>query len=123
MLWIYLIGSALVLWIISLIVVAFKGYKENKKYKNILLNNMQKIENIDLYKYESKFNKFTEQYTLFKNQKAIIRNIKGDVLNICPKCNGYLKIVKWKGNPFIGCSNYPNCSFYRKFNRIFEMEI
>ncbi|HOK55767.1 MAG TPA: topoisomerase DNA-binding C4 zinc finger domain-containing protein [bacterium] len=29
----------------------------------------------------------------------------------CPLCNGQLTLIKGKYGIFIGCSNYPNCTY------------
>jgi len=117
------LGSGFILCLISLIIIKLKEYKENKYYKNILFETMPKINNINLSIYKNRLDKLTNNYKLQLTKKVIIKNNKGIVLNICPKCGGYLKIVRWRGNPFLGCANYPQCKFYRNYDRIFEMEI
>ncbi len=42
--------------------------------------------------------------------EALEETIKKDTyLGDCDKCDGTLKIIKFKGKQFVGCTNYPNC--------------
>ena len=33
--------------------------------------------------------------------------------NICPSCGSKLRIVKWSGKSFVGCTGYPECRYTR----------
>lgn len=47
---------------------------------------------------------------LVKNDKELMRNIYK-----CPKCGGRLIPRKGPYGSFFGCSNYPNCKYYKKY--------
>jgi len=32
----------------------------------------------------------------------------------CPNCGGYLKKISGKYGPFLGCSNFPKCTYKQK---------
>jgi len=59
-----------------------------------------------------------------KVNKIKLKDKMGMDVNICPKCGGTMRIVqnRW-GKDFLGCSNYPECSYYRSFKRIYGIKI
>jgi ssDNA-binding Zn-finger/Zn-ribbon topoisomerase 1 len=37
--------------------------------------------------------------------------------DFCPKCGNPLKVVKWKGKSFMGCSAYPSCRYTTRLHK------
>jgi len=101
-----------------------KNRVENKKYQEILKEVAPKVQNINFELYQNYLMQLEKVYeTTYRPHKAILKDKKGSTINICPKCGGYMKIVKgWKGS-FLGCSNYPNCRSARDYSEIFNIEV
>lgn len=97
---------------------------ENKKYQTIFKGAISKVQNVNLELYQKKLSELEKLYeTTYKSYKVILKDKKENIINICPKCGGYMRIVKgWKG-PFLGCSNYPDCRSTRDYSEIFNLEI
>lgn len=114
--WLFVFGIFIswLIWNIS------RRIAENIKYHRILRNCIDKVKNIDSTYYITEAEKV---YELYKTQLIQLKDKKGIPINICPKCGGYMRIVRWRGEPFLGCSNYPNCKSSRKLSKIFELEI
>lgn len=53
----------------------------------------------------------------YSEDDVVPESFKGHLVKaerqICPLCNNSLRIVKWKGKNFVGCTNYPNCEYTR----------
>jgi hypothetical protein len=97
---------------------------ENKKYQGLLKEIMPKVQNVNLEPYQKYLIDLETLYeTYYSSQKVVLKDKKGNMINICPKCNGYMKIVRWWRGPFLGCSNYPKCRSTRDYSEIFNMEI
>lgn len=107
----------------ALIKNIFERLADNKKYNQILRESTEKITRVDLDKYETLIEEYETRYEVYKQKKIRIKNSQGKIINICPKCGSYMKVVKWRGDPFLGCSNYPNCRFPRNLEEIFDLEI
>lgn len=86
-------------------------YELNKtiqSYKDIVLDNYNEI-----YKILSNLNIIDKEKRI--NHIKYIKNIKNiSQDNICPKCGGKLVKRHGKYGEFMGCSNYPKCSFTKK---------
>jgi len=58
------------------------------------------------------YNKFKK--SLEKTNEILNRDILNEIIiedKRCPLCNGQLTLIKGKYGIFIGCSNYPNCTY------------
>ena len=99
--------------------------KENKKYRKLLQETMPKVQFIDISSFQKQVTQLEQYYERnYSSHKAILRNTKGEIMNICPKCGGNLGIRKTRmGKRFLGCANYPNCSFIQSFENIYEVNI
>lgn len=97
---------------------------ENKKYRQMLREYIPRVQNINLEPYQTRLFQLEKLYEMdCRPHKAILKNKKGNTINICPKCGGYMRIVRgWRG-PFLGCSNYPNCRSTRNYSEIFGIKI
>jgi len=122
-----IISLLVIFWafiIFGVIKDSIKNRLEKKKYLEILDQNMHKVRNIDISHYQVALEELENLYDkTFGSQKVKIKDINGDVINICPKCGSYMRIVRWKGRRFLGCTFYPNCKSYRNYNEIFKIKI
>ena len=121
---IFLVLVLIGFWLlVALINSIFERLAEIRKYNQILRESIEKIKSVDFEKYEILMDEYETLYDSYKQEKIKIKNSQGRVFNICPKCGSYMKVVKWRGDPFLGCSNYPNCKFPRKLEEIFDLEV
>ena len=69
------------------------------------------IKQEELEDFKSKLVFFEDQY---KNYRILLKDKKGQVVNVCPKCQGVYKLVNYprSSEKFLGCSNYPKCRSY-----------
>ena len=56
----------------------------------------------------------TELEEDYKEMMKYDREIKESIYK-CPECGGRLVSRKSKYGPFLGCSNYPNCRYIKKY--------
>jgi hypothetical protein len=110
-------------FIVNLIKEIGRRIAENKKYRCILRESMHKVLELDLERYKLWLGKLEQEYESYRNEKVLLKDKNGKAINICPKCGAYMKIVKWRGDPFLGCSRYPDCRSYRKYDKISQLEI
>jgi len=122
-------------WLITILTIIFylilkfipkiiDKYREKKKYYEILKELIPKIKNINLNQYQNTLSQLENLYeTTYRSQKVKLEDKDGNAINICPKCGGYMRIIRWQGRKFLGCSNYPNCRFPRDYNEIFKIRI
>lgn len=97
---------------------------EDKKYLEILREITPKLKDIDLDLYQKFLLESEDTYRdIYDRSKVTLKNKEGDVINICPRCGGYMKIVRWREKIFLGCSNYPNCKFTRNYSKIFNIKV
>lgn len=121
--WIFLL-AIFVLWlIVNLIKGTVQWFAENRKYHRILRESAEKLADIDLDNYEILLADFEKFYKSDKRKKIVLKDKMGEAINVCPKCGGYMRIVRGRRGPFLGCSNYPNCRSYKNYESIFDMEI
>lgn len=115
----YLILKLLIFYIQKLV----KFISENIKYGKILKNHMDFVKDIEIRNYEIELGKLEDLWNKYENEKVELKNQNGEIINICEKCGSYMKIVKWRGNPFLGCSNYPHCKSRRSLNELYNLSI
>jgi len=121
--WIFLL-VIFVLWLtVNLIKGLAQWFTENMRYHRILRESADKLADIDLKKYEIQLAEFEKFYESDKRKKIVLKDKMGEAINICPKCGGYMKIVQGRRGTFLGCSSYPNCKSYRKYEAIFNLEV
>ena len=117
----------LVIFVLSLGVNLIKGivkwFAENRKYHRILRESVEKVDDVDLEKYETILVEFEELYESDKRQMVILKDKEGEVINICPECGEYMRIVQGRWRRFLGCSNDPDCRSYKNYESIFDLEI
>lgn len=53
-------------------------------------------------------------YSLFTGSKQAVKNAYGD----CPLCGGELGIKRGKNGAFLGCRNYPTCSYIKPLSTL-----
>ena len=78
----------------------FKPYLEPEKIKEMLINS-----NITDYETHKKHIKYAEKVKSRKQEENISK---------CPKCGGNLVLRNGKYGKFIGCSNYPKCTYTKE---------
>jgi len=121
--WIFLL-VIFVLWlIVNLIKVTVQWFAENRKYHIILRESSEKLADVDLETYERLLSELEKFYKSDKRKMVVLKDKMGVSINICPKCGGYMKIVRGRRGPFLGCSNYPNCKSSKNYEAIFDLEI
>ena len=114
-----------ILWLtFYLVLIIVESIQKYKQYRKKLKKSIHKVKNIDLALYQTSLEELEKLYeTTFKTKKVVLRDKKGSVINICPKRGGYMRIVRWGRKPFLGCSNYPSCSSYKNYNKIFDLKV
>ena len=89
--------------------------KKLKKYLKCFNDNTyltdDEVNNIYNTLLENKMNISNKEH--IKNIKETQKNLKK---GICPRCGGTLLLKDGKYGKFIGCSNYPKCSFTKKID-------
>ena len=125
---IYFAGLLICFYLFSLIISGIKKIiikiRENRECLKIFHDTIPKIKSINIKQYEKQLDQFEELWNnTYSHQKIILKDHSGNIINICPKCGSYMKIVRWYKGPFLGCSNYPDCRSYRNYSDIFKLEI
>jgi hypothetical protein len=123
---IYLIGFFAFIFIITFIVELIKTTKkrilENRYYKKLLMDLMPFIQNVEIETFTQALAELETKWKELKTGKVILRNSQGEIINLCKKCGGYMQIVKWRGDTFLGCSNYPSCRSTKRITEIKKIE-
>lgn len=127
--WLITISLIIFYLILQFIPKIINNYREEKRYHKILKELMPKVKNINLKPYQSTLSyleniyKTTYYETTYK-YKVRLEDKDGNAINICPKCGEYMCIRRgWWRDPFLGCTNYPNCRFTRDYEEIFKIKI
>jgi hypothetical protein len=114
---------AILKFIYGIIAKVLKQRAENKKYQGLLKEIIPTIHSINLEPYQNYLLELEKLYeTSYSSHKIILKDKKENEINICPKCGGYMRIVKgWKGK-FLRCSNYPDCRSTRNYSEILSIK-
>jgi hypothetical protein len=113
---IYIIIGILLLTVISKLV---SKYIDNRKYIKLLGTQMKRVEKINVLDYLNELDNLNKYFT---ENKIVLKDNNGSCINICSKCGQSMKVVHHKGKSFLGCSNYPICSSYKKYDNIFKIK-
>lgn len=86
-----------------------------RSYRNKVMSIQEMMEILALLQYEGEKNAGLDQQHIenVKYKKTLVKYAyAGDK---CPKCNnGFLSVKQGKHGRFLGCSNYPNCTFTKQ---------
>lgn len=94
-------------------------------YKKLLRESLDKVEKIDVDRYFEMLQEIEEMYrkNFPHSYKIILRDKRGNSINICPICGSYLRIIWGYKGPFLGCTNYPQCRYTRNYKDIFKINV
>lgn len=97
--------------------------KEYFYYRDILKNSINKITNVNLEIYNKLEDAYRHAFKEYYAQKIILKDQNGVVINICPKCNNYLRIIHGRRGKFWGCTNFPRCRYTKDFEKEISLEV
>ena len=108
----------LILWIFFHI----RSRIRQKKYESHIHEYFENIKQQEIEKLDMELSDLIKKY---KTNQIILRDKKGNVINICPKCYATYVPVRSKRSEgkFLGCSNYPRCQSYGDMNKLKNLDI
>ena len=111
----FIIGILLLKGIYNLVRICIENYK----YKRLLGIQKKRVEKINVQDYISELDNLNNYYS---ENKIVLNDNNGNSINICIKCGQSMKVVHHQGSKFLGCSNYPKCHSYKKYDSIFKIK-
>ncbi len=101
-----------------------RSMPEEREYRAVLRESIQKVRGIDLRAYQRQLAQLERLWhEEYKMHKVVLRDKKGKAVSICPKCGNYMKFARKRKRTVLTCVEYPRCSGNRRIPKRLPLEV